>query len=332
MTRITIHFPEHGTRPGNMPVLKKLYAVSDTRFVAKHTRNGVDEIVDYDFGNLDFRAFEDGKLMPPNFNNNNFKFAMMDAGELHITFDTPIPSDASIPKTLDLTFDDAMTYPHYIFTASGETETPETAMKMPNWIKHPSRKAVSNALKVRVARVAHRFAEGYSYSWAYLNTQYKTMSGLITNDPGNTPKEVEAVQRRDATANWGRLLIGYVYRQVDRFKRSSDKQSYTAIHELVELLEAQIPSRYTIQEFHNRINVEGWLKYTSNEDTKLGREIWTRRETFGRWKKLYDINDNNTDGNDDLNTKKAEAEYGEIIDAYVEAWMQPHPMAEGRVV
>ena len=326
-TQLTIHFAQHGTRPSQMPVLKKLYALSATQFIVKHTKDGADELIDYNLSNLDFRAFPGGILKSPNFDKNNFKVATMEGSDLHVVFDTPIPASEDVPETLTLELDESAIYPHFIYQSSDETATVETTTATkPSWLKHRTRRSVADDLNARVAAVAHRFAEGYSYSWAYLNTQYETIDGIITVNQQSKVHEIEAVKRRDITANWARLLIGYVCRQVDRFKGQNNKQTYTQITDLVELLESQIPNKYTVQEFHNRIDTDEWIKRVANDDKKPGREIWTRKRDYTRDKKLYDINDANKQNNV-LDSDAAKAEYIELINSYVEAFEMPHAEA-----
>ena len=238
--------------------------------------------------------------------------------------------------------DDRVTFPRYVYVDSGETGTEETDTYRPEWSKFHDRDVISEAWRKRIGYVAHRFALGFNHSWSFLNWHEGGEDPFVDHDPKTaTASQKEAVARHINTANACRLLIGRVWCVVDHHANSKAPQNVREILDidaLVTKLEVQFPTPYAVQEFHNRHKIESW-KVLANSDDKSMRRIYWWTKDYKRGAMLYDINRSNTrtvtsrSDKDELvvgqrlNTKKARAEYLEILACYRKAFAYPHPDA-----
>jgi len=311
------------------PELLKVYALDAQRFVTKSRQDGVTTIHHYDLRNetvvegKDVSWQSDDRTVYPIpgiaiYNNEFYVNVWIPPAQADPTGLTKVS-----PKSWLRTFSNSETYPLYLYLAPGETETLEdlTNAVIPTFIpggETPANYIANNS--PRIAYVArYHFDEGIHHEWAHNASKVKEVClDLHELEADRTALEANAIIRYDNVVNRGRLIIGYIWREMKAVGQDGRK-TYAEMDTLIQKLRDDMPDVDHIIDWFSDHNRVLWETYTSDTDT--GRQIWTTNDAGSGGELLYDINAAHTDADNTLDSAAAAAEYKNIvIDQYNEAF------------
>ena len=293
------------------PRLKKLYALSNRRIISKYDYNGTIVIEDWDFRDTDNQVESRGDLPQPL--NSGVSYWHIRNGDLTINWGT---TEAAPAERLRYTEPNSETFPKFFFVDTGETETLEdpSDFVVPSWI--PAGYSTAFYVAKHKDDVSYWarwiFDAGLQHHWPHTSAQVTDVCLDLHRLPADrTPKEAEAIERFDNTSNWGRLFMGYVWREMHRVNQPGGK-TVNEMDALIAKMKAEFPNDAHIKVWYAAHNRLLWSIYTADSDDAGSRQIWTTNALGAGGELIYDINAANTQ-NGVLDAAAAEAEYADLV-------------------
>lgn len=256
-----------------------------------------------DFSNFDYETFDYNNIAsPPKLTIDYRRQNQQQRIRAHI----PSDEEARDGNTLTILGESfgTETFPQFIlFDATSQTETetdePATAtitFEYPTWL-------LADILFRRLSKVTHRFVNGLNSQYVALRTKVRNVAGAVGENEHN--------QRYDHMMNWGRLLIGHTWEQIQKYQDvatpAGERPTAAEIEGLVEKCESQFPHVEATEQFFIDQDHKKWYINHQHRNISLANEDGTPGET------LRTINDEYYDPATGVDHAAAEEEFGRCV-------------------
>ena len=171
----------------------------------------------------------------------------------------------------------------------------------------------------RLTVLAREIAKVTSHSNLVLKTKSRDVD--LTSSPlasSETYKTNDSIAQSDHTINWGRLLIGYAWTQVQAaVSGEADAPAKDTVETLVDKVEANLSDADNVEKFYLTHDITSWR--TCHNDRAI--HIAELDNDFAPGEVILNINDQHKDNNNVVIEEDAEASFHTCVtDDFYSAW------------